>query len=195
MHPVFEAAAAAPAIPITFVTKTTWEAVSATLPEPAQHFAQANGFAAKPGECLTLRSVDGEIADVIFGLEDDADKSRDLFRPGQLPGLLPPGAYRFANAPHDTRLAVLAFALGSYRFSRYRRTDAPNVRLVPPDDIDVADIGRIAEAVTLARDLINSPANDMGPEQLAQAAHELPQRFGAQFNCIIGDELMHQNFP
>ncbi len=195
MHPVFEAAAAAPAIPITFVTKTTWEAVSATLPEPAQHFAKANGFAAKPGECLTLPSVDGEIAHVIFGLEDDADKSRDLFRPGQLPGLLPPGAYRFANAPHDTRLAVLAFALGSYRFSRYRRTDAPNVRLVPPDDIDVADIGRIAEAVTLARDLINSPANDMGPEQLAQAAQELAQRFGAQFNCIIGDELMHQNFP
>jgi leucyl aminopeptidase len=195
MHPVFEAAAATPAIPITFVTKATWEAESATLPEQARQFARANGFAAKPGECLTLPAADGEIIHVIFGLEEDAGKSRDLFRPGQLPGLLPPGVYRFANAPHDTRLAALAFALGSYRFGRYRKTEAPNVRLVPPLDIDVADIGRIAEAVTLARDLINTPANDMGPEQLAQAAQALAQRFGAEFNCIVGDELNQQNFP
>jgi leucyl aminopeptidase len=194
MHPVFEAAATSP-IPITFVTKATWEAVSATLPEHARHFARANGFAAKPGECLTLPAADGAISQVVFGLEDAAGKSPDLFRPGQLPGLLPPGVYRFANDPHDMRLAALAFALGSYRFGRYRKTDAPDVRLVPPDGIDIADIGRMAEAVTLARDLINTPANDMGPEQLAQAAQELARRFGAQFNCIIGDELTRQNFP
>jgi leucyl aminopeptidase len=195
MHPVFEATPATPAIPITFVTKANWEAISATLPAPAQHFAKANGFAAKPGACLTLPSMDGEIVHVIFGLEDDAGKSRDLFRPGQLPGLLPPGVYRFANAPHDTRLAALAFVLGSYRFGRYRKADTPNVRLVPPNGVDVADIGRMAEAVTLARDLINTPSNDMGPEQLAQAAQTLAQRFGASFNCIVGDDLTKQNFP
>jgi leucyl aminopeptidase len=195
MHPVFETAAATPAIPITFVTKATWEAVSAALPVQARQYARANGFAAKPGECLTLPAPDGDIIQVIFGLEEDAGKFRDLFRPGQLPGLLPPGLYRFANAPHDTRLAALAFALGCYRFGRYRKTEAPNVRLVPPDEIDVADIGRVAEAVTLARDLINTPANDMGPEQLAQAAQTLARRFGAQFNCIIGDELKEKNFP
>ena len=195
MHPVFETAPATPPIPITFVTKATWEAASAALPEQAQLFAKANGFAAKPGACLTLPSADGAIAHVVFGLEDDANRSRDLFRPGQLPGLLPAGVYRFANAPHDMRLAVLAFALGSYRYSRYRQTDVPNVRLVPPHDIDVTEIGRMAEAATLARDLINTPANDMGPAQLAQAARDLAVRFGAQFNCIVGDELTHQNFP
>jgi leucyl aminopeptidase len=195
MHPVFEATPTTPAIPITFVTKTNWEAIRATLPAQAQHFAEANGFAAKPGACLTLPSADGEIVQIVFGLEDDAHKSRDLFRPGQLPGLLPPGVYRFANAPHDTRLATLAFALGSYRFDRYRKADTPNVRLVPPDGIDVADIGRMAEAVTLARDLINTPSNDMGPEQLAQAAQALAERFGAAFNCTVGDELTTQNFP
>ena len=84
----------------------------------------------------------------MFGLEDETSKSRDLFRPGALPGLLPPGVYRFANAPHDTRLAALAFALGSYRFGRYRKADAPDVRLVPPDGIDVADITRMAEAAS-----------------------------------------------
>jgi leucyl aminopeptidase len=132
---------------------------------------------------------------VVFGLEDESSKSRDLFRPGALPGLLPPGVYRFANAPHDVRLATLAFALGTYRFGRYRKNETPDVRLVPPDGIDIADIARMAEAAALARDLINTPSNDMGPEELAQAAQALATRFGATFNCIVGDELVKQNFP
>jgi len=195
MHSIFETAPATSAIPITFATKATWDAISADLAAPVRQFALANGFAAKPGACLTLPAADGQIAQVVFGLEDETSKYRDLFRPGSLPGLLPAGVYRFANAPHDTRLAALAFALGSYRFRRYRNNDAPDVKLVPPDGIDVADITRTAEAAELARDLINTPANDMGPEQLALAAQHLARRFGASFNCIVGDDLTRQNFP
>src|ERR1700744_6113624 len=195
MPSVFETAPAAPAIPITFATKANWEAIRDGLAAPARQFALANDFAAKPGKCLILPAADGQIAQVIFGLEDEASQSRDLFRPGALPGLLPPGTYRFANAPHDTRLATLAFALGSYRFNRYRKADARDVRLVPPDGVDMADIARMAEAAALARDLINTPSNDMGPEELAQAAQDLAKRFGAIFSCIIGDDLPRQNFP
>ncbi len=195
MHSVFETAPAASAIPISFATKTTWEAIRAALPPQARQFALANDFAAKPGACLTLPAADGKIAHVVFGLEDETNKSRDPFRAGALPGLLPPGTYRFANAPHDTRLATLAFALGSYRFNRYRKADARDVRLVPPDGVDMADIARMAEAAALARDLINTPSNDMGPEELAQAAQQLAKRFGASFSCITGDDLTRQNFP
>jgi leucyl aminopeptidase len=196
MHSAFETEPATSAIPITFVTKATWSDIAAALPVPARQFAEANGFTAKPGACLTLPPApEGRIAQVLFGLEDETAKSRDLFRPGQLPGLLPPGVYHFANAPHDMRLAVLAFALGSYRFGRYRKNDARNARLVPPEGIDIADISRMAEAVTLARDLINTPANDMGPEQLAEVAEELAKRYGANFSCIVGDDLTRQNFP
>jgi leucyl aminopeptidase len=195
MDSVFETAPATPAIPITFATKATWEAICGDLPAQARQFAQANGFKAKPGTSLPLPTADGQIARVVFGLEEATSKFRDLFRPGLLPGLLPPGVYRFANPPHDTRLAALAFALGSYRFSRYREADAPDVRLVPPEGIDVAAITRMAEAVHLARNLINTPANDLGPEELALAARELATRFGADFNCIVGDELARQNFP
>jgi leucyl aminopeptidase len=191
----FETAPDAAAIPIIFATKTTWSAIARELPEPARQFASANDFTGKPGKCLTLPAPDGKIAQVVFGLEDESSKSRDLFRPGALPGLLPPGVYRFANAPHDVRLATLAFALGSYRFGRYRKADRPDVRLVPPDGIDVADVARMAEAAALARDLINTPSNDMGPEELAQAAQALATRFGAGFSCIVGDELVKQNFP
>src|SRR5437764_4368611 len=195
MQSVFETAPTASVIPITFVTKATWEAAGKELPREARRFASANDFTGKPGKCLTLPSADGGIAQVVFGIEDESSKSRDLFRPGALPGLLPPGVYRFANAPHDVRLAALAFALGTYRFGRYRKNETPGVRLVPPDGIDVADVARMAEAAALARDLINTPSNDMGPEELAQAAQALATRFGAQFNCIVGDELVKQNFP
>src|SRR5262245_44183127 len=162
MPSIFENASASNAIPIIFVTKSNWEQIRETLPAHARQFAQANGFAAKPGKYLALPAPDGSLAQVLFGLEGEGSASRDPFRPGSLPGLLPSGVYRFANAPHDTRLAALAFALGSYRFGRYRRAEIPDVRLVPPDGVDAADLSRMAEAACLARDLINTPSNDMG---------------------------------
>ena len=191
----FDSNPATPAIPITFASKASWQAISCELPAPALQFAAANGFTAKPGACLALPAADGKIAGVLFGLEDEASKSRDLFRPGTLPSLLPVGVYRFANAPHDVRLAALAFALGCYRFDRYRKADASEVRLVPPDGIDIADVARMADGAMLARDLINTPANDMGPAELELAARSLAKRFGASLTAIVGDDLLTQNFP
>ena len=181
MNSPFETAPAASAVPIYFVTRSNWADIGKALPAQARQFAIANDFTAKPGKCLTLPSPDGKIAQVLFGLEEGTSKTIDLFQPGALPGLLPPGVYRFANAPHDTRLAALAFALGSYRFGRYRKAEAPDVRLVPPDGVDIADVARMAEAAALARDLINTPSNDMGPEELASAAEQLAARYGASF--------------
>jgi leucyl aminopeptidase len=194
MTSVFKTSAAS-AIPISFVTKSSWDAVRETLPPLQARFATASGFAGKPGAYLALPAADGAIAHVLFGLEDDGAKSRDLFRPGSLPGLLPAGTYRFANQPHDARLAALAFALGLYRFSRYRKADSADIRLVPPDGVDAAEIARIADAAMLARDLVNTPSNDMGPEELATAAQKLADEFGASFRCIVGDDLKTQNFP
>ena len=195
MHPAFKSSTDARPVPITFACKSTWDAVSTTLPATAQRFAAANTFTAKPGQYLALPADDGSLAHVLFGIEDSSSEWRDPFRPGQLPGLLPAGIYSFANAPHDKRLAALVFALGSYRFNRYRKNDAPGARLVPPGDVDMIEITRMAEAAGLARDLINTPANDMGPDELAQAAQALAGKFGANYSCIIGDDLLKQNFP
>jgi len=95
---------------------------------------------------------------VLFALESEDDASKDLFWPGALAPLLPAGAYRFANAPHDSRLAALAFALGAYRFTRYRKQDGKEVKLELPGNVDGGDLSRIVDGVTLARDLINTPA-------------------------------------
>ena len=113
--------------------------------------------------------------------------------PASLPALLPPGTYRFANAPHDARLAALGFALGAYRFVRYGKP-ATGLRLELPDWIDGAELSRLVEAVYLARDLINTPANDCGPGELAQAAGALAGRHGADIRTIVGDDLIEE-FP
>lgn len=195
MHPAFKSSTDARPVPITFTSKSTWDAVSATFPATARRFAAANTFTAKPGQYLALPADDGSLAHVLFGIEDASSEWRDTFRPGQLPGLLPTGTYSFANAPHDTRLAALAFALGSYRFNRYRKNDTPGAQLVPPDGVDMIELTRMAEAAALARDLINTPANDMGPDELAEAAQALAGKFSATYTCIIGDDLLKQNFP
>lgn len=195
MHPAFETAPAAAATPIFFATKTSWPQVKAKLSADAQRFAEANAFIAKSGQMLALPAASAGLGGVLFGLEDDSNPVRDPFRVGQLPGLLPAGTYRFANNPDDTRLATLAFALGCYRFNRYRKSDPPAVKLVPPDGVDAVDISRIATAAALARDLVNTPANDMGPAELAAAAEDVAKRFGAKFDCIVGDALLAQNFP
>jgi len=195
MHPAFEPASAIPAIPIHFATPSSWDALAATLDAAARRFAQAQGFKVKAGQCALLPGPDGGLAQVLFGL-DEADSPRhDPFWPGQLPGLLPPGLYRFANAPHEARLAALAFALGSYRFTRYRKGDTPEARLVPPQGVDIDAVSRSAEAVALARDLINTPANDMGPAELEAAARDLAARFDTSFDCITGEALRQQNLP
>ncbi len=195
MHPVFEVAAGTAATPITFVTKSSLSATTDALAALSRQFVEAAAFKAKPGQCLLLPATGGGIDGVLFGLEDEGAKWRDPFRPGQLPGLLPPGDYRFANAPHDARLAALAFALGSYRFQRYRKAEQPDVRLLLSNELDGEELSRMAEAAALARDLINIPANDMGPEELADAARAVAERFGAKFSCIVGDELLARNFP
>ena len=193
MHPAFTTASHA--IPITFVTKSTLESALTALPATEHQFAKASAFTGKPGQYLGLPDEKGSLVQVLFGIEDASAEWHDLFRPGQLPGLLPAGIYRFENAPHDTRLATLAFALGSYRFSRYRKNDPSGAQLVPPDGVDMREMTRVTEAAMMARDLINMPANDMGPDELAEAAKTLADKFGAQYSVIVGDDLLAQNFP
>ena len=131
---------------------------------------------------------------MLFGIEG-TDETKDAFLPGRLPQLLPDGVYRFANEPHDARLAALAFALGCYRFTRYRKAEARSIKLDLPQSVAREELEHIVEGVTLARDLINTPANDMGPAQLEQAARKLAARHGATITAVVGDELLEQNFP
>jgi len=192
METIFITGGTAAAVPIWFVTAANYAEVRERLAAGARAFADAAGFDPKPGQFLALPGQGG-LGGILFGLEDAAE-AKDLFLAGRLPQQLPAGVYRFANDPHDARLAALAFALGSYSFSRYRKAERREVRLVPPQSVDRDDIERIVEAVTLARDLINTPANDMGPAQLEHAARKLASRHAATINAVAGEEL-EKGFP
>src|SRR5580658_9976521 len=197
MDAIFVARGTADAIPIWFVTAASYPEVRKVLGPEACDFADAAGFEPKSGRLLLLPGKSGRqavLGGVLFGLEGP-DETKDLFLPGRLSQQLPDGVYRFANSPHDARLAALAFALGAYRFTRYRKADARAVRLDLPQSVDHDDLQRIVEGVTLARDLINTPANDMGPAQLEQAARKLASRHAATINAIVGDDLLDKNFP
>ena len=193
MDSIFVARGSAAAIPIWFVTAQSYPEVRQRIGAEACAFADAAGFEPKAGRHLLLPGKNG-LGGVLFGLEG-ADDVRDLFLPGRLPQHLPDGVYRFANEPNDARLAALAFALGSYRFTRYRKAEARKLSLDLPQSLDRGDLDRIVEGVTLARDLINTPANDMGPAELEAAAQKLAAQHGAIFKSIVGDDLLAQNFP
>jgi leucyl aminopeptidase len=193
MDPIFVARGTPNAVPIWFITAANYADVRAMLGAEALAFADAAGFEPKSGRVLLLPGKKG-LDGVLFGLEG-ADEPKDPFLPGRLPQNLPDGVYRFGNEPHDARLAALAFALGSYRFTRYHKTEARAARLDLPQSVDREELERIVEGVTLARDLINTPANDMGPAQLEQAARKLAARHSATINAVVGDALLAENFP
>jgi leucyl aminopeptidase len=193
MHPQFASAAEGRGTPIWFVHAGNAEAVLQAFGDRERAFIAAAGFEPKPGKLVLLPKLDGRLAGVLFGIERPGDMI-DPFRPGQLVNTLPAGIYRFANAPHDVRLAALAFAIGAYQFTRYRKSEPSNVRLNVPDGLDGEELSRIAEGVTLTRDLINTPSNDMGPDELEAAARALAKQHGGKIEVISGEKLTN-DFP
>jgi len=194
MHPIFVTGGEAQAIPVWFVTADNFATVCDRLDASVRAFAQAAGFEPKAGQHLLLAAPDGTLAGVLFALEAAGDAVKNPFLPGRLAELLPAGTYRFANAPHDARLAALAFALNAYQFARYRKPQDKAVRLALPAGVDGDELSPIVEGVTLARDLINTPSNDMGPAELEDAARALAKTHDANIHTVSGAELAKE-FP
>jgi leucyl aminopeptidase len=185
----------APAIPIHAVTPEGLSVMRAMVEEREAGWATATGFRASPGAILLVPGADGGLESVYFGIGAADAPERTPLLPGKLPAALPAGTYRLGEGFDQPALAALAWGLGAYRFTRYRADEAPQPQLILPDGIELLPIRRIVEGVTLARDLINTPANDMGPEDLSAAAAALAGRHDASFREIVGADLLAGNFP
>ena len=183
------------AVPIWFVSADDWETVKSSIGEPAATFAERCGFAPKAGRLQLLPGDRGALAGALFGMDAAGAPLRDPLSAGKLASSLPQGVYRFANPPVDADLAALGFLLGSYRYVRFKADPSPKPRLVAPDRVDAERIERIAAAVAFGRDLINAPANALGPQALEQEAVKLGDGCGANVAMFRGEDLIPANFP
>ena len=159
----------------------------------ATAWAQANGFKGVRGEILAVPGDDGGVQAVLWG----AGETFDPMTARALPARLPAGDYAFEGLDDgDAALAALAFALGAYRFDRYKpRKDKGAARLVAPDGVDLDDLTRIAAAAALAREMVDTPAADMGPLQIETIAREIAEDSGAVITVTTGDALLEANYP
>ena len=165
---------------------------AADMPEAAKAWAHSNGFDGAAAAFLALPGADGKLAGALFGL----GVNDDPLIYGKLAVSLPEGAWKFASAPALPELALLGFLLGSYKFGKYLAPDKPaKIFLAAPQGVDVAAVARMAEAVALARDMVNTPANDMGPDAIEKSARAVAANFKAKVRVIIGPQLLKRNFP
>src|SRR3569833_3366804 len=172
MHPIYVKAGTTPATPILFVNEANYAHASKVLDAREQAFVKATGFQPKAGKHLIVQGPDGGIGGVLFGIEASDAAMKDHFRAASLVPLLPPGAYRFANAPHDARLAALSFALASYQFTRYRKAEPHGNKLIVPEGVDGADISRKAKTNNHTHNHNNTPTNKHNPQKHKDAARK-----------------------
>ncbi|MAW89245.1 MAG: leucyl aminopeptidase [Phyllobacteriaceae bacterium] len=168
---------------------------TAGLDPAALTWARANGFEGAAGEFLVLPGADGGLAGALFGIGDGMKTGYGALGHGALAGKLPEGAWTFAAPPEDAALACLGLMLGGYAFTRYGKKEGRALTFAVPGGVDPQAVTRQAEAHRLTRDLVNTPAGDMGPSALEAAARDLAARHGASITVIAGDSLLDNNFP
>lgn len=186
------------AVPV-YLVRPEDELASLGLDAAAISWAQAHDFKGSAKKTVLLPRADGGLAGVLLGLGvgdagEPSGPSELLL--GRLASSLPAGTYRLAGHVAQAELAAISWGLGAYKFSRYRSKPNETLRrLVIPDGVDVMRVISTVEAVWFARDLINTPASDLGPEQLEEATRMLAARHGASVTAIRGEELLAHNFP
>jgi len=181
------------AIPIEPIAEGGLERWARQQSPITQAWIAANGYKAKAGQHLLIPDASGAIGLVALGV----NHGRDIWSYGDLPLALPEGAYRLPDSlgAENATAAALGWALGGYAFDRYKKRPRQPARLAMPRHADKDAVRREASAIFLVRDLVNTPAEEMGPAELAAAAREVARVHKAKFSVIVGDDLLKKNYP
>ena len=172
------------------VTTATWPKICAQLSQASQKWAESQNFTAAAGNCLQIPDGEGGVAEVIVG-----SNGGDGFNLAWLCRQLPPGTYAFdAAATQSPKFAELAWCLEAYGFDRYKAQTKKIPRLVCSAHVDYEEIVRLANATYLVRDLINTPSNDFGPDELESSARKVASLHKAKLTMTSG-EALKRNFP
>ena len=158
----------------------------------ARSIAEGQDFTGAAGQIVLVPGDKGDLARVLYGL----GKGKDALAVAGLSAKLPKGTYRVL-ASGGLRFDQIAagWADGAYRFDRYLKDKAAPPQLLLPEGQDADALSREADACALLRDLVNTPAADMGPQDIQATISDMAERFGATLTTIIGDALLEQNYP
>lgn len=185
-----------PATPIHALTRAAFAKWVKKRPAATRNWLESIGFAGERGKLALVPGKNGKLAEVVLGIPEQPD-AWDF---AAAVGKLPPGRYRFEGAlGASANDAALGWALASYAFDRYKNAEKRANRkpaiLVWPTGADVGATSHMIAALCTGRDLVNTPASDMGPVELAQAAIDLAKQFGAIHQVTIGEGLLANNYP
>ena len=184
---------AASATPLHLTDRAGFAALAARLPAATRRWLAASGFEGAPDTHVLVPDERGGLQAVWVGVRSGTHP----YALAALPRALPPGRYRLGEGglALDAEAAAFSWLLGSYTFSRYKQPARPAAELVlAPSDAARRGV-LLAEAVVRTRDLVNTPAEHLGPEELSQAAREVARVHGARFREVVGDRLLREGFP
>jgi leucyl aminopeptidase len=182
--------------PTSLIPITAQSFAKAELPAAQLAWAKLQGFSGKPHTHCVVPNAAGGAEYVLVGIEPVVAGLSDAFALGHLPLALPAGEYKVVDGSLISASdAAFSWAMASYQFTRYKAAKRAPATLIVPDEADVHAALKRAQAVALTRDLVNTPAEHMGPEQLSGTVAALAKAHGAQYREWVGDDLLKQNFP
>ena len=180
-------------IPVTLLDEKSLKGWLKKQPARVSKWLNGQSFKAKPGSFMVVPDDAGKPARVVAGLSE----TPSLWDLADLPYKLPAGIYHLDwDGPLTFKeWLTLGWELGTYKYTRYKKSDVKPAQLVLPSRANAKKISRYAESVALARDLINTPAEDMGPAELAAAIVAVGKKYRAKVTQIVGNDLLKKNYP
>jgi leucyl aminopeptidase len=178
-------------IPVSIILQKDFPAWLKKQESHVKNWLESNGFRGESGNTSLIPDVSGKLERVIYCASD----MNGFWSVGGLPLTLPEGIYSLDVAEGDYQRHAIAWGLGAYQFKRYKKPLRKPAVLVLPKKMNQETVLNIVESIYLVRDLINTPADDLGPTEFANIAKALSKEFNAQFKQIVGDDLLKQNYP
>jgi leucyl aminopeptidase len=184
-------------LPLHLVDTDGLAALVERLDSAQRAWVDASGFKAELGAVLMVPGHDGGHGLALVGYGSEAERARGRFGFGGARALLPGSTFHLVTDLEGDALdeAALGWLLAGYHFGRYKDKPAPEAQLIAPAGVDAARLEAIAAGEALTRNLINTPASDMGPDELEEAARGLAEAFDAHVAVTIGEQLLAANFP